>query len=190
MSAAISGPVFRLIVGLGNPGREYSETRHNVGFMILDRLAAASRVEFKSERHWKAHVARSGDVFYCKPQTYMNLSGEAVRAVAQFYKIAPEQTLVVMDDLALPLGKLRIRPDGSAGGQKGMKSIIDHLGTQSVPRLRVGIGSPDAGEAVGHVLGKFAPDERPVVEESLARALDVIACAQNRGLQAAMNTYN
>lgn len=190
MSDSISGPVFRLVVGLGNPGREYSNTRHNIGFMILDRLATVEGLEFKSERRWKAHVARSGEVYYCKPQTYMNLSGEAVRAISDFFKIAPQEVLVIMDDLALPLGKLRLRSEGSAGGQKGLKSIIEHLGTTAIPRLRVGIGSAEPGEAVGHVLGKFSPAERPVIEESIDRALEAIAFAQNRGLQAAMNTYN
>jgi PTH1 family peptidyl-tRNA hydrolase len=190
MSAILPGPTFRLIVGLGNPGREYCETRHNVGFMVLDRIAAGEGVQFKPERKWRAEVARSGDVFYCKPHTYMNLSGEAVRAVSQFYKITPEQILVVTDDLALPLGKVRLRPNGSSGGQKGLKSIIEHLGTQEIARVRIGIGSAQPGEAVDHVLGKFAPDERPLAEESIGRAVDAIACAQNRGLQAAMNTYN
>lgn len=190
MSANLEGPIFRLIVGLGNPGREYRDTRHNVGFMILDRVAADARADFRTEKSWQAEVARTGDLFFCKPQTYMNRSGESVRALTQFFKIAPEQVLVVADDMGLPLGKLRLRPSGSSGGQKGLQSVIDHLGTQSVPRLRVGIGAAGPGDAVGHVLGRFAPDERAVVEETLTRAVDAIACALSRGLQAAMNAYN
>ncbi len=190
MSANSEGPTFRLIVGLGNPGREYRDTRHNVGFMIVDHIAADARAEFRADKAWHAEVARMGDVFLCKPQTYMNRSGQSVRALTQFFKIDPAQVLIVADDMALPLGKLRFRPSGSAGGQKGLQSVIDHLGTQNVARLRVGIGAPNPGEAVGHVLGKFAPDERPAMEEALARAVSGIAHAQSHGLQAAMNAYN
>jgi PTH1 family peptidyl-tRNA hydrolase len=181
---------FRLIVGLGNPGREYTHTRHNVGFMILDRLACAAGAEFHLERGWKAQVARAGDVHLCKPQTYMNLSGEAVRAVGDFYKITPAETLVVVDDMALPLGKLRLRPNGSAGGHNGLKSLIEVLGTQDFPRLRIGIGAAQPGGAIGHVLGRFAPEERDACEESLARSLEAITMAQCLGLPAAMNAYN
>ena len=190
MAAKLDDNAFRLIVGLGNPGREYRETRHNVGFMIVDRLAADARAEFRSEKAWHAEVARAGDVLFCKPQTYMNRSGESVRAISQFFKIAPEQMLIIVDDMALPIGKLRFRPNGSSGGQNGLQSVIDHLGTKEVPRLRVGIGAAKPGEAVGHVLGRFTPDERIAVEETLKRAVDAIACAQARGLQAAMNAYN
>lgn len=190
MSANLEGPNFRLIVGLGNPGREYRDTRHNIGFMILDRLASDARAEFRADKAWHAEVARTGDLFLCKPQTYMNRSGQSVRALTQFFKIEPANVLVVVDDMALPLGKLRFRPSGSAGGQNGLQSVIDHLGTQAIPRLRIGIGAARPGDAVGHVLGKFAPDELPAVEEALKRATDGIALAQSRGLQAAMNAYN
>lgn len=187
--SSILAPGFRLLVGLGNPGREYRETRHNVGFMILDRLAARERAEFRTEKSWQAEVARTGDLILCKPLTYMNLSGQSVRPLSQFYKIEPAQILVILDDMALPLGKLRFRPDGSAGGHNGLKSIIEHFGTQAVPRLRVGIGSAE-NDAVDHVLGRFALEEKPALEESLARALEAIDCARTRGLTAAMNTYN
>jgi peptidyl-tRNA hydrolase, PTH1 family len=182
---------FRLIVGLGNPGREYRDTRHNIGFMALDRLAERERAEFRPEKGWHADIARWGDVVLCKPQTFMNLSGRAVHAVSQYYKIDPSQTLVILDDMALPLGKLRLRPEGSAGGHNGLQSIIEHAGTQSVPRLRIGIGAAaGSGQAVGHVLGRFAAGEREVVQQSLDRALDAIECAQAQGFAAAMNTYN
>ncbi len=177
-------------MGLGNPGREYAQTRHNVGFMIVDRLAAASSVAFQTDKRWKADVARAGALFLCKPLTYMNLSGAAVRSVGQFYKVAPEETLVVLDDMALPLGKLRFRPTGSAGGHNGLKSIIEQLGTLEVPRLRVGIGAADPGAAIGHVLGRFAPDEQEPLEQSLSRACEAIHFVRERGLPAAMNAYN
>ncbi|MES2568940.1 MAG: aminoacyl-tRNA hydrolase [Verrucomicrobiota bacterium] len=181
---------FRLIVGLGNPGAEYRDTRHNVGFMIVDRMAAAAGGSFRKEKGWRADVARIDDLYLCKPLAYMNLSGEAVRAMSDFYKIDPAQVLVVLDDMALPLGKLRLRPGGSAGGHNGLKSVIAHLGTQEVARLRIGIGTPDPGEAVGHVLGRFAPEEKELLKESLDRAMAAIEFARQRGFGAAMNAYN
>src|SRR6185295_9430614 len=120
MPAPLESPVFRLLVGLGNPGREYVETRHNVGFMIADRLAAKGGADFRVEKSWQAALARAGDLHLCKPLTYMNLSGIAVRAVSDFFKIAPAQILVVLDDMALPLGRLRLRAEGSAGGHNGL----------------------------------------------------------------------
>jgi len=188
MSSEIA-PGFRLLVGLGNPGREYRDTRHNVGFDLLERFAARERVEFRPEKSWQAEVARAGDLLLCKPLTYMNLSGQAVRPLTQFYKIEPVQVLVILDDMALPLGKLRLRANGSAGGHNGLQSVIEHLGTQSVPRLRVGIGSAEQ-DAVDHVLGRFALEERPALEQSLDRALEALDCARTRGLEAAMNAYN
>lgn len=182
-------PGLRLLVGLGNPGREYRETRHNVGFMILDRLAARERTEFRPEKSWRAEVARVGDLLLCKPQTYMNLSGQSVHPLSQFYKIEPRQMLVILDDMALPLGKLRIRPSGSGGGHNGLKSIIEHFGTQSVPRLRVGIGSAQR-DAVDHVLGRFALEEQAELQQSLDRALEAIDCTRKDGLATAMNIYN
>ena len=184
-------PTFRLLVGLGNPGREYQDTRHNVGFMVLDRLAHVAATELRSERAWHAEVGRAGEVFLCKPLTYMNRSGESVRPLSSFYKIPPDQVLVVLDDMALPLGKLRFRPGGSAGGHNGLQSIIDHFRTPAIARLRVGIGDKQQpGDAVGHVLGKFASEEEPVLKDTLARAVEAVQCAQTSGLQAAMNAYN
>jgi peptidyl-tRNA hydrolase, PTH1 family len=182
----------RLIVGLGNPGRDYAETRHNVGFMVLDRLAAAAGAIFRTEKKWQAEFATArvggSDVWLCKPQTYMNLSGESVSAITGFYKIEPRDVLVVLDDLALPLGRLRLRESGSSGGQNGLKNILLHLGTQSVPRIRIGIGS--GGDASGHVLGKFSPAERPAAEEAIATAAEAVEFAQKQGFAAAMNRYN
>ena len=179
----------RLIVGLGNPGPEYRDTRHNVGFMIVDRLAAREGAPFRRERRWKAEVTQFGSTLLCKPLTFMNLSGESVRPLSSFYKIEPTEILVVLDDMALPLGRLRIRPSGSAGGHNGLQSIIENFGTQDIPRLRVGIGAA-LGEAIGHVLGRFALDETAPLEQSLARAVDAIDCARSHGLAAAMNAYN
>lgn len=158
--------------------------------MILDRLAAASSVPFRAEKAWQAEVARDGSVFLCKPLTFMNLSGEAVRALSDFYKISPAETLVVLDDMALPLGKLRLRASGSAGGHNGLQSIIEHLGTSEVPRLRIGIGSAEPAGAIGHVLGRFAASEKEALEDSLSRAVEAIGVAQSRGLAAAMTTFN
>jgi peptidyl-tRNA hydrolase, PTH1 family len=182
-------PPYRLIVGLGNPGREYADTRHNVGFLLVDRLAARDHAGWRHERRWQADVARAGSVHLCKPLTYMNLSGQSVRAVADFYKIEPTQVLIILDDFALPLGKLRFRPAGSSGGHNGLQSVIEHLGTPSVPRLRIGIGSATGG-TVDYVLGRFALDEREPLAQSLARAEEAIEFAQTRGLEAAMNQYN
>jgi PTH1 family peptidyl-tRNA hydrolase len=185
------GPTFRLLAGLGNPGREYQDTRHNVGFMILDRLAADAGVQLRSERAWHAEVGRAGDVILCKPLTYMNRSGEAVRPLSSFYKIPPHEVLIVLDDMALPLGKLRFRPSGSAGGHNGLQSIIEHFRTPAIARLRVGIGDKlEPGDAVGHVLGKFTSEEATLLKDTLARAVEAIQCAQTSGLQAAMNAYN
>src|SRR5258708_30829705 len=125
-------PPLCLVVGLGNPGRDYAATRHNAGFMVVERLAAAA--PFRLEKAWKCELARAGDLLLCKPLTYMNASGEAVRAVSDFYQIAPEEMLVISDDLALPLGKLRLRPGGSAGGHNGLRSISAPLGTPAIPR--------------------------------------------------------
>ena len=190
MSPPVSLPSLRLIVGLGNPGREYADTRHNVGFMIAERMAAKSGVAFRTEKNWRSSVARAGDLVLAKPLTYMNLSGEAVRAVGDFYKIAPAQMLVVLDDMALPLGRLRLRGDGSAGGHNGLRSIIEHLGTQAVPRLRIGIGEADPGAVVGHVLGRFSLEERDALAQSLDRAEAVIDCLRADGIEAAMNAFN
>jgi PTH1 family peptidyl-tRNA hydrolase len=188
---AIEKPVFRLIVGLGNPGREYAKTRHNVGFMILDKLAARSGVSFQASRKWDAETASHGGVHFCKPTSYMNLSGEPVAAISQFYKVLQNEILVVLDDVALPLGKLRMRLDGSAGGHNGLRSVIEHLGTKSVPRLRVGIGAAEGAKALtDHVLGRFEKSETAALEESLDRAVAAIELAQSSGAQTAMNHFN
>lgn len=156
--------------------------------MLADRLAATA--EWRVEKAWQADVARLGDVFICKPRTFMNLSGGAVSMVAGFYKITPVEVLTILDDMALPLGKLRFRAGGSAGGHNGLQSILDHLGTREVARLRIGIGSATPGDAVGHVLGRFTFEEQAALEQTLNRAADAVACVQAQGLEAAMNLYN
>ncbi len=181
----------RLVAGLGNPGRKYLDTRHNVGFMALDRLVQPLAETWSVEKKWDAQILRSGQVTYLKPQTYMNESGRAVAAVSKFYRISAEQVLIVHDDVDLPLGRLRFRADGSAGGHNGLKSIISHLGTQNFPRLKVGIGRNEGSKAtIGHVLGKFDPDEAEKLEKTLQEAVSALECALQRGLDAAMNQFN
>lgn len=183
---------FTLIVGLGNPGRQYEETRHNVGFMVLDRLAAASGVAFQPSPKWQCHLAKLPDAgtLLVKPQTFMNLSGRAIRQILAFHKWQPEEMLVIYDDAALPLGTLRFREKGSAGGHNGIKSIIEHLGNDVFPRLKIGIGGSQPGNMVGHVLGKFSPDERPLLENTLATAHEAVQLARSKGIAAAANQYH
>ena len=178
-----------MVVGLGNPGSEYERTRHNVGFMALDRLAQG-KAQWRKERAWNAQVAKVDGVLLCKPQTFMNLSGTAVAAVAGFYQIPAAEILVVLDDMSLPLGRLRLRSGGSSGGQNGLKSIVEQLGTQEVARLRLGIGGAAPDGAVGHVLGQFRKDEIPALEEMLERAEEAVCMALFEGLAAAMNAFN
>ena len=181
----------KLVVGLGNPGAKYRLTRHNVGFMVVDRLAvtagaAVTRKHCSSlvgEGHWG-----EVKVVLAKPQTYMNLSGMAVSSLMNYYRVAPADLLVVCDDLDLPFGRIRLRPKGSSGGHRGLASIIAALGRSDFPRLRVGIGK--AGEAVGHVLGRFAAAEEPALAEILETAAAAAVMACRDGLDRAMNRYN
>ena len=181
-------PLFRLIAGLGNPGREYEETRHNAGFMIADRLAQRAGVAFRLEPKWNAAIALTGGVILCKPQSFMNLSGQPIAAVAHFYKVPPARILAIFDDAALPLGRIRIRPGGSSGGHNGMESILEHAG--DIARLRIGIGAADGRPMVQHVLGKFLPDERPILGAAIERAIQALDCLQSDGIDAAMNQFN
>jgi PTH1 family peptidyl-tRNA hydrolase len=187
-----SGMSFSLIVGLGNPGRQYEETRHNVGFMVLDRLAAAGGAVFQSVPKWQSHLAKLPDcgTILLKPQTFMNLSGRAIQQVLSFYKWPPEEMLVIYDDVSLPLVTLRFREKGSAGGHNGMKSILQHLGSDVFPRLKLGIGSSAPGEMVGHVLGKFSPDEKAGLENMLATAVDAVQLARSQGIATASHRYH
>lgn len=180
----------RIIVGLGNPGRDYAETRHNVGFMVLDRLARRFGAEWKLDKARKGELAAGPGVLLIKPQTFMNSSGECVGPIMRYYKFDPAQVLVIYDDISFPVGTMKLKAGGSAGGHNGMKSLIAHLGGEKFPRLRVGIGAPGQKEMVGHVLGKFAPDERPPLEECLAKAEEATVMMLKEGFQAAANKFN
>ena len=180
----------KIIVGLGNPGREYAETRHNVGFMVLDRLASRLGAVWKADKARKAELAAGPGVLLVKPQTYMNASGESVGPIMRYFKFEPGQVFVVYDDISFPVGAMRLRAGGSAGGHNGMKSLIAHLGTEKFPRLRVGIGVPGQKNMIGHVLGKFTPEERPLLDETLAKAEEAAFDTLKEGFQAAANRYN
>ncbi|MFC4991780.1 aminoacyl-tRNA hydrolase [Rubritalea tangerina] len=180
----------KLVIGLGNPGRKYDGTRHNVGFDVLDLLADRSGAQFVNHLKWKAHIAKHPQALLMKPQTFMNESGRAAGAALRFYKWKPEEVLVVFDDVSLPVGSLRFRKSGSAGGHNGMKSLIQHFGSDAFPRLKVGIGGPKPGEMVGHVLGKFSPEEKPDMENALARAADAVQLALIDGVETAANVHN
>ena len=188
-------PVSWLIVGLGNPGDKYEGTRHNVGFMVADELGERGRfpiqrLKYKALTNTAAIGGQGALVM--KPTTYMNLSGEAVGEAAKFYKIAPDRVLVISDDVDLPLGKLRIRTGGSAGGHNGLKSIIQHLGSDQFPRLKVGVGEkPHPGyDMADWVLSRFQGEDRTVMDEAVKRAADAVECFLRDGPQKAMNRYN
>lgn len=179
----------RMIVGLGNPGKDYIDTRHNAGFMVVDQYASSLGLCFSDEKRWKSKISKNGDCYLIKPQTYMNDSGVAVGQVAAYYKIRPKEILVLYDDMDLPLGRLRIRASGSAGGHNGMRSVINHLGTQDFPRLRIGIGACVKG-TVKHVLGKFRDEERSELEKSVKNAVLALAVIIEQGLPEAMTRFN
>jgi PTH1 family peptidyl-tRNA hydrolase len=179
----------RLVAGLGNPGREYQRTRHNVGFMVLDRLAADAQLPWDYSEKWGAAWAKTSAILV-KPATFMNRSGQPLAAIAHFYKIAAEEMLVVLDDLALPLGRLRLRAQGSSGGHNGLESIVEHFGTEAIPRLRIGIGTAPPQGAVDYVLGRFFEEEQPMLDATIKRAAEAVKCAIDKGLFAAMNLFN
>jgi PTH1 family peptidyl-tRNA hydrolase len=184
-----------LIVGLGNPGDEYAKHRHNIGFQIVDALARGHGLAFTRHKEAKARVAEGviagRPVLLAKPQTYMNLSGKSVARLGRSKQIPPERILVVYDDLDLPLGRLRLRPGGGSGGHKGMRSIIDLLGTQEFPRLRVGIDRPSGGlDPADYVLQPFDEAERPLLEEAVTRAVAAVECWLSEGIVSAMDRFN
>lgn len=185
----------KLIVGLGNPGSEYRNTRHNVGFEVIDALAERWRVADQWREKFDAlHVKTSAageSVILAKPLTFMNLSGQAVVGLCGFYKIEPADILVVTDDVALPVGRLRARRDGGAGGHNGLKSIIQSLATQAFPRMRVGVGRGDSRrDLADHVLGRFEPDERDTVSAAVLRAADATEVFLSDGIERVMNVFN
>ncbi len=182
-----------LIVGLGNPGTQYAGTRHNVGWEVIERLSSRHRIPVK--RRTMRSVLGDGVIegkraILARPMTYMNLSGEAVGAISRMYRIPPEQIIVVVDDVALPLGRLRLRLKGSCGGHNGLESIERHLSTQEYPRVRIGVGGARPGELIDHVLSKFRPDERAAIAEALDLAADAVEMALRDGFEQAMNVYN
>ena len=183
-----------LIVGLGNPGREYANTRHNIGFRVIDKLSQLYNIPLNQKKH-KALLGsgyiEGQKVLLAQPQTYMNLSGESVREIADFYKLTPEEILVIFDDISLPVGQLRLRKKGSAGGHNGIKNIIAHLNSQDFPRIKVGVGEkPQGWDLKDHVLGAFSKEDTPFVEESIAHAADACKMILTDDIESAMNIYN
>ncbi|MBI5685602.1 MAG: aminoacyl-tRNA hydrolase [Verrucomicrobia bacterium] len=191
----------RLVVGLGNPGREYAETRHNVGYRVMEKLAADAGARWQRAAKFEAEIAEAHlagrKIILAKPMTFMNLSGRACVALLHWHKFEPEQMLVVTDDADLDVGRLRLRLKGSSGGHNGLKSIAEMAGTEQFPRVRIGIGRPVRhGEGapenalVDFVLSRFRKEELAAVDEAVARAAKAVACAIERGMAAAMNEFN
>jgi PTH1 family peptidyl-tRNA hydrolase len=190
----------QLLVGLGNPGDRYADTRHNVGFMVLEKLAASAPSPFRHQARLQGQLAEIGHgdrrLRLLMPQTYMNESGRSIRAALNWYRLEPEQLLVLVDDMDLPLGRLRLRASGSAGGHNGLRSTIQHLGTQAFARLRIGIGAPTGNpeerreRTVSHVLGRFSAEERPLLAEVLAEVGAGVDLIRRSGLERAGNRLN
>jgi peptidyl-tRNA hydrolase, PTH1 family len=185
-----------LIVGLGNPEPKYDKTRHNIGFEAVDALAKLWQIPWQENRRFKGFLAEGrspggGKIYLLKPLTYMNRSGESIRAVVDWYKLQPESVLVIYDDMDLPVGRLRMRLSGSAGGHNGIKSTISHLGGQNFPRLRIGIDKSNGDrETISHVLGRFSPSEQQVMTEVLHLVLQAVEMSLKEGVEKAMSLYN
>jgi len=183
----------RLIAGLGNPGPEYAATRHNIGFMVVDQLAAQFGSTWEKsvpQARSDALAAKCGAVLLVKPLSFMNRSGYPLLSVAQFYKIEPQQLLIVLDDFALPLGRLRLRARGGSGGHNGLDSIISQFGTEDIPRLRIGIGAAPREDSIDYVLSRFFDEEKRIVRSTIDRAVEALKCAIDKGLVSAMNRFN
>lgn len=184
----------KIIVGLGNPEKKYDGTRHNIGFAVLDEVADSYNISMDIKKHkgicGKGIIAGE-KVVLVKPQTYMNLSGECVREVMDYYKAAPEDVIIIFDDISLEPGKLRIRKKGSAGGHNGIKSIIAHLNSENFPRIKCGVGDKPKGyDLADYVLGHFSKEEIPVVQDEIKMAVKALECMVSDGYDAAMNQYN
>ncbi|MEL4895065.1 aminoacyl-tRNA hydrolase [Crocosphaera sp. Alani8] len=186
----------QLIVGLGNPEPKYDKTRHNIGFEIVDILAENWQFYWKENRRFQGTIAEGNSrnqqkIYLLKPSTYMNRSGQSVRAVTDWYKLQPRDVLVIYDDMDLAIGRLRMRLSGSAGGHNGMKSIISHLGGQNFPRLRIGIGkSNQIDNTISHVLGRFSPDEWKIMDKTFPLVVDAIETSLKEGVEKAMSLFN
>jgi PTH1 family peptidyl-tRNA hydrolase len=180
----------RLVAGLGNPGAEYARTRHNIGFMVVDLLAHESGAAWEKSSKWDAATTKFRHALLVKPASYMNRSGHPLFAIAQFFKIAPEEIFVVLDDFSLPLGRLRIRQSGGPGGHNGLESIIVQFGTEEIPRLRIGIGNAPVEGTSDYVISKFFEEEKPLVRSAITRAAEAAKCAIDNGVVSAMNTFN
>jgi len=191
----------RLVVGLGNPGREYGETRHNVGYRVVEKLAADAGAQWQRAAKFEAEIAEAHlagrKIVLAKPMTFMNLSGRTCGALVNWHKFEPDQMLVVTDDADLDVGRLRLRLKGSSGGHNGLKSIGELVGTEQFPRVRIGIGRPmrrsegaPENALVDFVLSRFRKEELAAVDEAVARAAEAVACAIERGMAAAMNEFN
>ncbi|MDX1933965.1 MAG: aminoacyl-tRNA hydrolase [Capsulimonadales bacterium] len=192
MSETAAVPL-RLIVGLGNPGRDYDRTRHNIGFELIDALAAAHgfKVDYRRDKSLTGRGTIAGvPTLLVKPQTFMNLSGEAVTLLMQREAVPLSQLLVLCDDIHLPVGRLRLRPRGSSGGQNGLKSVAAHLGSQDWARLRIGVGEPPPGLQVEWVLGKFSSADRKIMDETLIQAMGAVEVWVREGIDTAMNRFN
>jgi len=184
----------KVIVGLGNPGRQYAGTRHNVGFDVIDLLAQSPKAG-RFQSRFQAQVAELLEddlkLLLVKPETFMNLSGRCVRQVLDFYQLTPADLLVVCDDINLPLGKLRARAKGSHGGHNGLRDIQNHLGTADYARLKIGVGAPgEEGDVVDHVLTRFRPSERPVIEDAVSLTAQAVMVWARRGIDDCMNEFN
>ena len=183
----------KVVVGLGNPGKQYAETRHNVGYRVVDRLTTRWAIPCRREKFCglvgEGHACGTS-VLLLKHTTFMNDTGRSVGEAWRFYRLAADDLLVILDDMDLSLGRLRLRPGGSAGGHRGLDSIILMLGRDDFARLRIGIGSSTEGQAIGHVLGRFEPDQLPHVEPTVTRAAEAAECWITEGIEQAMNRYN
>lgn len=180
----------KLIAGLGNIGEKYCFTRHNAGFMVLDKWALDEGFSFKEDKKLKSFIAKSRDIIFVKPTTFMNLSGEAVRAVMDYYKIDVKDVLIIYDDISLDLGKIRFRANGSDGGHNGIKSIIQHVGTKNFDRLKIGIGPQPNIPSENFVLANFPKDKLDDLKEVLKRAIDAVEFYLDNGIEKAQNKFN
>ncbi len=183
----------KLIVGLGNPGKKYEQSRHNTGFLVIDKVAEKLNTQFSQKKFHSFYtviIYKNEQVMLLKPQTFMNLSGEAVSAAVRFFRIKHEDIFVIIDDLDLPVGKIRVRASGSAGGQKGLKNIMDHLSDTNIPRLRVGIGKNPLIDTVDYVLGKVEPENKDLYTQSINEAADAVLMFIKGGVKEAVDRNN